>query len=149
MSPKNKILRRVVNPPPIKGFKPYGPDPSRRSSEPVALLYEEYEAIRLCDYDGLNHHEASLEMGISRPTFTRVYSSALQKIATALVEGRQISIGGGRVYFDSEWFRCSGCGCQFNHPHKDQVVENCPLCGHARFSSSVELLNESSHHINR
>ena len=129
MSPKVKIRRRVVNPPPIKGFKPYGPDSAKRSTEPVALFYEEYEALRLCDYDGLNHTLASLEMGVSRPTFTRVYAAALQKVATAFVEGRQISIGGGRVYFDSEWFHCPKCSCQFNNPQKDRDITHCPLCG--------------------
>lgn len=129
MSPKNKILRRVVNPPIIKGFKPYGPSPGTGNTEPVALLYEEYESIRLCDYDGCNHYQASVMMSVSRPTFTRIYASALQKIAKAFVEGRQISIGGGQVYFDSSWFHCTGCHCYFNNPEKDQKIDKCPLCG--------------------
>ncbi|MFA7408709.1 MAG: DUF134 domain-containing protein [Bacteroidales bacterium] len=145
MSPKNKILRRVVNPPPVKGFKPYGPNPDLRISEPVTLFYEEYEAIRLCDYDGLNHELASIEMGISRPTFTRIYAGALQKLAVALVEGRQISIGGGQVYFDTQWYRCLGCGCHFNHPNKDQEVTHCPLCGDLHFSPIAE--NKSPIHL--
>ena len=102
MSPRVKLIRKVLNPPLIAGFKPYGPESANHNQEPVFLLYEEYEALRLCDYDNYNHLNASVIMGISRPTFTRIYSSTRRKIAQAFVEGRQISIEGGNVYFDSD-----------------------------------------------
>jgi predicted DNA-binding protein (UPF0251 family) len=129
MSPRIKILRKVSNPPVIKGFKPYGISSDKLNQEEVKLLYEEYEAIRLCDYDMLNHHQASVLMGVSRPTYTRIYASALQKIAKAFVEGRLISIEGGKVYFDSDWYRCNKCECYFNNPEREKPIENCPLCG--------------------
>lgn len=129
MSPRIKVLRKISNPPIIKGFKPYGENPEKFGRGAVQLLYEEYEAIRLCDYESYNHHQASAMMGVSRPTFTRIYASALQKIATAFVEGRQISIEGGKVYFDSDWYHCKQCDCFFNNPEKDQGVDKCPLCG--------------------
>ena len=129
MSPRIKTLRRVLNPPGIKGFKPYGPDSSKQKAEPVILHYEEYEALRLCDYDNCNHHQASVMMDVSRPTLTRIYASALQKIATAFVEGRQISIEGGKVYFDSDWFHCKECECYFNNPEKENEINKSPLCG--------------------
>jgi predicted DNA-binding protein (UPF0251 family) len=129
MSPRLKTLRKVLNPPVIKGFRPYGNGSELRDTEPVNLLFEEYEALRLCDYDRSNHYNASVIMGVSRPTFTRIYASALQKISVAFVEGRQISIEGGKVYFDSDWYRCSSCRCYFNNPQKNMVIENCPLCG--------------------
>jgi predicted DNA-binding protein (UPF0251 family) len=97
--------------------------------EPVSLLYEEYEALRLCDYDGYNHHHASIVMGISRPTYTRIYASAREKIARAFVEGRQIAIEGGKVYFDSDWYQCKQCLCHFNNPERMTKAERCPLCG--------------------
>ncbi len=129
MCPRIKVPRKVSNPPVIKGFKPYGPDSGKQNPELVNLLYEEYEAIRLSDYDKLNHHQASVMMNVSRPTFTRIYASALQKIAKAFVEGRTISIEGGKVYFDSDWYHCEKCRCYFNNPEKETAVENCPLCG--------------------
>ena len=95
MSTRIRRPRKILSPPPIKGFKPYGIDPNVKASESsVNLLFEEYEALRLCDYDGLNHHESSLMMDVSRPTFTRIYAAALRKVATAFVEGRQIAIEG-------------------------------------------------------
>jgi uncharacterized protein len=129
MSPRNKTLRKVVNPPLIKGFKPFGADSGTVNGDPVVLLFEEYEALRLCDYDNCNQLKASGMMGVSRPTFTRIYASALQKIATAFVEGRMISIKGGKVYFDSDWYNCKSCYCHFNNPDKDRKISHCPLCG--------------------
>jgi predicted DNA-binding protein (UPF0251 family) len=132
MSPRLKTLRKVLSPPLIKGFKPYGNINANPGAEPVNLLFEEYEALRLCDYDRCNHHRASVIMGVSRPTFTLIYASALQKISIAFVEGRQISIDGGKVYFDSDWYRCLSCQCYFNNPEKQVLIEKCPLCGHDR-----------------
>ena len=126
MSPRIKRPRKILNPPVIKGFKPYGSDSANQNTEPVFLLFEEYEALRLCDYDMINHLPASEIMGISRPTFTRIYSAARQKIAKAFVEGRQISIEGGKVYYDSDWYNCNKCGCDFNNPEKevDNYIRN-------------------------
>jgi predicted DNA-binding protein (UPF0251 family) len=129
MSPRIKILRKVLNPPVIKGFKPYGFEPGQKHDELINLFIEEYEALRLSDYDNCNHHQSSVLMGVSRPTFTRIYASALQKIAKAFVEGKQISIEGGKIYFDSDWYQCFACQCYFNNPEKDKKIENCPLCG--------------------
>jgi predicted DNA-binding protein (UPF0251 family) len=135
MSAKIRILRRVLSPPLIKGFKPFGSESGKQNSNPVILLYEEYEALRLSDYDKCNHHQASVMMGVSRPTFTRIYASALQKIAVAFVEGRSISIEGGKVYFDSDWHHCTECDCNFNNPEREKVIEKCPLCGSHQIKS--------------
>lgn len=129
MSPRVKTFRKVQNPPPIKGFKPYGRDSGKRNSGAVILLFEEYEALRLCDYDQCKHQQASVMMGVSRPTFTRIYASALQKIAHAFVEGRQISIEGGKAYFDNDWYLCTGCHRYFNNQGKGKEVTDCPQCG--------------------
>ena len=129
MSPRIKKLRKVLNPPPVKGFKPYGGDSEAKRASVVTIHYEEYEALRLCDYDKYNHHQASVLMGVSRPTFTRIYAYAREKIATAFVEGRQISVDGGKVYFDSDWYHCSSCSSYFNNSDREIEIENCPLCG--------------------
>jgi len=129
-----RIKRKVLNPPSIKGFKPYGESSGKKNQQTINLLFEEYEALRLCDYDLLNHHQSSILMGVSRPTFTRIYASALQKIATAFVEGRQISIDGGKVYFDSDWYHCHNCYCYFNNPEKENEITECPLCKNHQIS---------------
>ncbi len=130
-----KIPRKVMNPPIVRGFKPYGKEQGADNFESITLNFEEYEALKLCDYDMYNHSQASAIMNVSRPTFTRIYASARIKISKAFVEGRQIEIEGGKVYFDSEWFRCSSCECNFNNPHMQEKVTSCPLCGSKEVSS--------------
>jgi predicted DNA-binding protein (UPF0251 family) len=129
VSPRPTRLRRVSNPPPVSGFRPYGGKAAKGQAEKIFLHYEEYEVLRLCDYEMLNHHQACSLMDVSRPTFTRIYGRARSKIAEALVTGKQIIIEGGKVYFDSEWYACSSCGCYFNQPDKQDEPLTCPLCG--------------------
>ena len=141
MSPRIKRPRKILNPPVIKGFKPYGSESGNQNTEPVFLLFEEYEALRLCDYDMINHLQISEIMGISRPTFTRIYSSTRRKIAQSFVEGRQITLEGGKVYYDSDWYHCNKCGCDFNNPEKE--VDNYIRINHP-FALMVSSLDTSS-----
>lgn len=142
MSPRPSKSRKILNPPSLKGFKPYGNELKQAEESPVFLLYEEYESIRLCDYEGINHVEASALMNISRPTFTRIYAVARGKIARAFVEARQIVIEGGKVYFDSEWSFCRDCQCFFNNPDKTREITHCPLCGSKQFEPLEEGCGE-------
>jgi predicted DNA-binding protein (UPF0251 family) len=139
MSPRPFRLRKISNPPIISGFKPYGNRKTGGKTETIFLHIEEYEALRLCDYEMLNHHQASVLMDVSRPTLTRIYSRARNKIAEALVLGKQIIIEGGKIYFDSEWFSCKSCGCYFNNPDKQEEIKECPLCKSKDFSAYDEL----------
>ncbi len=135
MSPRPERFRKISNPPVISGMKPYGNKEIEDNCDSIFLLFEEYEAIRLCDSEMLNHLSASLVMNVSRPTLTRIYSRARKKIADALVHGKQIIIEGGKVYFDSEWFSCADCGCLFNQPDKSEQVTECALCGSNRITN--------------
>jgi len=139
MSPRPLRLRKISNPPVISGFKPYGKKGKIEEVDAVFLHFEEYEALRLCDYEMLNHQQASVIMDVSRPTLTRIYARARQKIAEAFVEGKQIIIEGGKIYFDSEWLFCSSCGCYFNNPDKQLTMSKCPLCG----SKTISKYNEA------
>lgn len=94
-------------PPPMEGFKPFGVP--MRDLEPVVLLYEEFESVRLNDYENLTQEEAAARMNISRPTFTRIYEKARKNIAKAFVEGKAILIQGGNYITDDYWFRCHRC----------------------------------------
>lgn len=135
MSPRSRTPRKISEPPVIKGFRPYGGSLGNTKPETINLLLEEYEALRLCDYDHFNHEEAAELMGVSRPTFTRIYASALEKIATSFVQGQQIIIEGGRVYFDSKWCHCNACECRFSNPTDTEDKIICPLCGSPDVSS--------------
>ena len=149
MSPRPFRLRKISNPPPVSGFRPYGNKKNGVKSENVFLHYEEYEALRLCDYEMLNHHQASVIMDVSRPTLTRIYARARQKIAQALVLGSQIIIEGGKIYFDSEWYSCASCGCFFNNPEKQEEIKECPLCRSTEFKNYVQSIEEPKESLNR
>lgn len=102
----------------------------------VELFYEEYEAIKLADYDGLSHHEACVLMGISRPTFARIYQSARQKMAKALVEIKIIRSVYGHASLDKNWMKCDECFNLFTIPSPDHS-QNCPICK----SENIEIIN--------
>ena len=71
-------------------FKPCGIRKDEVNFE--VLTYDEIEAIRLADFEGLYQEEAAKEMEVSRPTFSRILNSARKKIANALILGKAIEI---------------------------------------------------------
>jgi len=79
--------------PNVTYFKPQGIP--MRFLEEVSLSYEEIEAIRLKDIEGLEQEEAASRKNISRPTYQRVLASARNKIATAILSAKAIRIEGG------------------------------------------------------
>ena len=102
-----KLSRSIVNPPVMEGFRPFGIPIT--DLEPVILLFEEYEALRLADYEGLKQVQSAERMNVSRPTFTRIYEKARRSIAKAFVEGKAIFIEGGNYHTESNWYRCESC----------------------------------------
>ena len=85
--------RQVLTPPSFNNFKPSGL--RLTDIQPVLLTLDEYEALRLADYDRLEHSEAAKKMNISQPTFHRLVLSARKKIADAIINGKAIKIEGG------------------------------------------------------
>ena len=59
--------------------------------------YDEYEVIRLLDYELLSQKQCADKMSISRSTVARMYEHARQQIADALVNGKRITISGGDI----------------------------------------------------
>jgi uncharacterized protein len=99
--------RKINNPPKMKGFRPFGMKDCVKTS--VRLKFEEYESIRLVNYEILPQDDAAKKMNISRPTFTRIYNRALKLIAEAFIEGKAIEIEGGNYKLDKDWYRCRKC----------------------------------------
>lgn len=63
--------------------------------EGVVLSLDEFEAMRLACFEGMKQADAAKLMKISRPTFSRIVSSACLKISDALVNVKAIRIEGG------------------------------------------------------
>lgn len=63
------------------------------------LPLDQYEAVRLADYEGLSQEAVAERLGVSRPTVSRILGAGRSAIARALVEGRALVIEGGPVSF--------------------------------------------------
>ena len=93
--PRPYCCRRVAGQPAASIFKPIGV-PVRLLDE-VVMTLDEFEAIRLADLDGLYQESAAAQMGVSRPTFSRITAAAHRKLADAIVHGKALRIEGGPV----------------------------------------------------
>lgn len=110
-------------PPPMDGYKPFGIP--LRQLESVTLLFEEFEAIRLVDYEDLSQEEAAVKMDISRPTFTRLINQARKKVAKAFVESRAILMEGGNYVIEDFWYKCQKCNETMTTLKQAKQCRNC------------------------
>lgn len=58
----------------------------------VELFYDEIEALRLCDLEGLTQEQAGQQMGVSRGTVQRILTTARKKMASAIVNGEALML---------------------------------------------------------
>lgn len=116
-------FRQIFQEPQIRCFKP---DSEENSDliKPIEITLDEFEAIRLKDYERIKQQKAAEIMDISQPTFHRALVSARKKIANALIEGKIIRIKGGILMTDK--YRCKSCSFEWNSPEKE--YEKCPDC---------------------
>jgi len=98
--PRPRNCRRVAQLPQANYYKPRGIPLS--VLEEVTLTVDEFEAIRLTDFERLYQADAAEKMNISRQTFGRILESAHKKIADALVNGKALSIKGGPIEIVTE-----------------------------------------------
>lgn len=147
--PRPRIPRRIDTPPRFLHFKPVGVP--RRLLETVAVTVDEIEAIRLADREGLDHQPAAERMGISRPTFTRLLEAARTKLATCIIDGKELVIEGGEVDFEHSLQRCRDCGDEVREaadpPREGRSAANadpatdetCRSCGSGNMDDLAEL----------
>ena len=86
--------RNVCILPEINKFGPKGPGVAK-SQDIVVMSVEEYETIRLIDLERLTQEECAQSMGVARSTVQRIYDESRKKIADALINGKNLKIGGG------------------------------------------------------
>jgi uncharacterized protein len=129
--------RKILNPPIMAGFKPFGMPLCE--IEAVKLQFDEYESINLVNYQNLPQEMAAEKMGVSRPTFTRVYNRALKKIARAFVECLAIEIEGGNVEFERQWFKCMKCFKLIDGLENHIRCKNCISFGDKELVNLIEI----------
>ncbi|MEW5805768.1 MAG: DUF134 domain-containing protein [Acidobacteriota bacterium] len=130
--PRPKLCRWIRFHPGSSFFKPQG-IPLRFLHE-VSLSMDEFEAIRLADFEGLYQEEAAKKMKISRQTFGRILTEAHRKIAECLVQGKALSIEGGDYIMITRRFRCTDCG------HTWEVAHGMPRPTECSHCSSINIL---------
>jgi len=121
--PRPRKFRKVCCLPQSTQFGPEGAP--KDQCEVVVMSVEEYEAIRLIDFEGLMQEECAVSMNVARTTVQRIYNDARKKLADFLVGGKRLVIEGGdfRLCDDSrEEFGCGKCHGQRHRAH----VANAP-----------------------
>ena len=90
--------RCICSLPGVTGFSPRG----KARGGTIFITYDEYEALRLLDFEHFSQKKCAERMNISRSTVTRIYDSVRCKIADAFVNGKQIEVKGGDVVVCTE-----------------------------------------------
>jgi len=98
--PRPKCRRKICGMPDKNYFKPRGIPTV--DLEEIVLNLDEFEAIRLADYEQLYQEEAAAQMNVSRQTFGRIIEVAHKKIADVLLNGKALKIEGGEVALDEK-----------------------------------------------
>ncbi len=83
-----KIPRQICGSPAQSCFKPNGVPMG--NLEKVFLEADEFEAIRLVDYQGMQQQQAAVEMGVSRQTLANLVKAARKKVADSLLNGKAL-----------------------------------------------------------
>jgi len=86
-------MRRIFFQPDVTYFKPVG-IPIIDLKE-VVLSFDELEAIRLIDSEGMEQSKAGGKMKISQSTLSRLLKQGRKKLANAITKGYSIKIQGG------------------------------------------------------
>jgi predicted DNA-binding protein (UPF0251 family) len=72
----------------------------------LTVTLDEFEAVRLADYEGLYQEDGARRMKISRATFGRILAGAHRKIAECLVKGKALRIEIARQPEEETVTRC-------------------------------------------
>jgi len=125
--PRPRKPRYVLSNPEIPSLKPDA-EPGDSTSEPVVLGHDEYEVLRLADYEGLFLDAVGQTIGVSRQTAGRILEKARNKVATALVEGRELRIDPGEAE-EVILYICNTCGSEWLTYPDSKPSSHCPSCG--------------------
>ena len=85
--------------------------PSAGGEGQVVMTLDEFECVRLIDYEGMTQEQCAVQMMVARATAAAIYEQVRGKLADALVNGRTLTIAGGQVALCPHREDCCGrCG---------------------------------------
>ena len=115
--------------PDVTYFKPPGIPLS--TLDEVRIGFDELEALRLKDLEGLEQEECAARMNLAQSTLQRMLSAAREKVTRALVEGKAIRIEGGNYKQVARTFICEECGHLWDNETSESDEDLvCPDCDH-------------------
>jgi len=135
--PRPHKCRRIFSNPEVVYFKPAGI--MMQNLDEVVLTLDEFEAIRLADYEGLYQEKAAEQMNVSRQTFGNIINSAHKKIADFLINAKALQINGGVIEMAKEeerHFICYDCKHTFEVPFGTPRPGQCPKCSSSNIHRS-------------
>lgn len=92
----------------------------------LLMSVDEYETIRLIDYEKLTQQECAKQMQVARTTVTSVYESARYKFSDSIINNKQIIVEGGDFTVCSNSMHCCGqCGKSKCRKCRHGSCENC------------------------
>lgn len=125
--PKPSRCRRVCAEPAFRTFLPG----CNRNASAVTLFVDEYEVIRLVDFEKQTHEQCAQQMEISRTTVTEIYEKARFKIADAIVNGKPLVIEGGHYRI------CRGTS--HNCRGRCRFKQSCQSCRDSKFHGELKM----------
>lgn len=121
---KNKIICAL---PEITSF-----NSNRKSKEKIEITADELEIIRLIDYKGLTQQECARQMQVARTTITTVYEHTRYKIASSIIDNKELAVVGGDYEVCSNSATCCGsCG-----------KSKCRYCRHGSCANCIGIFHE-------
>jgi len=105
--PRPRKCRRICELPDAQGFEPIG----KVSEEMIVLNIDEYEVIRLLDYEKLTQEQCALQMNVARTTITKIYDQARYKLSDALLNRKKLLVSGGDVLLCPKSETCCKKSC--------------------------------------
>ena len=118
--PRPRKCRKVCHLPNEREFHPAG---NCNKNTCIIMTVDEYETIRLIDYQGFSQEECGEYMHIARTTVQQIYTNARKKLSAVLVEGLSLKIEGGEYQLCDGKEHACGCGGCLKHKQNNQKTE--------------------------
>ena len=116
--PRPRKGRRVCCMP---GCRRFGPLADCGGHKAIEMTVDEFEAVRLIDLMGCSQEECAGYMQVARTTAQAIYNSARMKLAECLVNGKELTIGGGTYILCEDGPPGAACGHCLHGRHRNET----------------------------